>query len=74
MQAYIYKFYPYYHDNLKVRDNDMMGWALITSLLGFLMVMLAGYIFKDLVVRKFSAHILPISSNTIPGYSRWDSG
>jgi O-antigen/teichoic acid export membrane protein len=56
MQAYIYKFYPYYHDNLSVRDNDMLGWALTTSLLGFLMVMLAGYIFEDFVVRKFGAH------------------
>ncbi len=56
MQAYIYKFYPYYQDNLKVRDNDMMGWAFVTSLLGFFMVLSAGYIFKDLVVRKFSEH------------------
>ncbi|HVU85473.1 MAG TPA: hypothetical protein VHC50_11570, partial [Puia sp.] len=56
MQAYIYKFYPYYHDNLKVRDNDMMGWALTTSMLGFSMVMLAGFIFEDFVIRKFGAH------------------
>src|SRR5664279_502675 len=48
MQAYIVKFYPYYQDNLKVRDNDMMGWAFVTSILGF--------IFKDLVIRKFSAN------------------
>jgi O-antigen/teichoic acid export membrane protein len=56
MQAYIAKFYPYYQDNLKVRDNDMMGWAFITSLLGFAMVMAAAYIFKWLVVQKFSAN------------------
>ncbi|MDP4132105.1 MAG: oligosaccharide flippase family protein [Bacteroidota bacterium] len=56
MQAYIYKFYPYYHDNLQVRDNDMITWALLTSLLGFLMVMGAGYIFEDLVIRKFGEH------------------
>ena len=56
MQAYIYRFYPYYQDNLKVRDNDMMGWAFVTSLLGFIMVLAAGYIFKGLVVRKFSEH------------------
>jgi O-antigen/teichoic acid export membrane protein len=56
MQAYIYKFYPYYQDNLKIRDNDMMAWAFVTSLLGFTMVLAAAYIFKDLVVRKFSAH------------------
>jgi len=56
MQAYIAKFYPYYQDNLNVRNNDMMGWAFVTSLLGFIMVLAAGYIFKDLVIRKFSAH------------------
>ncbi len=56
MQAYIMKFYPYYQDNLKVRDNDMMGWAFVTSAFGFLIVLAAGYIFKDLVIRKFSAN------------------
>ena len=56
MQAYIFKFYPFYHDNLNVRDNDMLGWAFVTSLVGFLMVMMAGYIFEGLVIRKFGAH------------------
>jgi O-antigen/teichoic acid export membrane protein len=56
MQAYIYKFFPYYEDNLKLRDNDMMGWAFVTSICGFIMVLAAGFIFKDLVVRKFSEH------------------
>jgi len=56
MQAYILKFYPYYQDNLKVRDNDMMGWAFVTSMFGFIMVLSAGYVFKDLVIRKFSAN------------------
>ncbi len=46
MQAYISKFYPYYHDNLKVKDNDMMAWAFVTSILGFIMVLAAAYIFK----------------------------
>ncbi len=56
MQAYISKFYPYYQDNLKIRDNDMMAWAFVTSILGFIMVLAAAYIFKGLVVRKFSAN------------------
>jgi O-antigen/teichoic acid export membrane protein len=56
MQAYITKFYPYYQDNLKVKDNDMMGWAFVTSIFGFIMVLAAAYIFKGLVVRKFSAN------------------
>ncbi len=48
MQAYISKFYPYYQDNLKVQDNDMMAWAFVTSIFGFIMVLAAGYIFKGL--------------------------
>ena len=56
MQVYILKFYPYYQDNLEPRENDMMGWALMTSLFGFIMVLIAGFFFKDLVVRKFSAN------------------
>jgi len=48
MQNYIYKFYPYYNDNLPVRENDMMSWALLTSFLGFLLVMAGGLAFKDL--------------------------
>jgi O-antigen/teichoic acid export membrane protein len=56
MQAYIYKFYPYYKDNLEPQDSDMMTWSLLTSLTGFVLVLLAGFIFKDLVIRKFGAH------------------
>jgi len=56
MQAYINKFYPYYNDNLPVRENDMITWALLTSITGFVLVLLGGYIFKDLVIRKFGAH------------------
>ena len=56
MQAYIYKFYPYYHDNLDRKENDMAGLAFLSSALGFLLVMFAGYIFKSLVIRKFGAN------------------
>jgi O-antigen/teichoic acid export membrane protein len=56
MLAYIYKFFPYYQDNLKPKENDMMGRAFVTSLLGFIMVLSAGIIFKGLVIRKFSEH------------------
>jgi O-antigen/teichoic acid export membrane protein len=55
MQNYIYKFYPYYNDNLPVKENDMMSWALLTSLLGFILVMAGGLAFKDVVVRKYEA-------------------
>ncbi len=53
MPAYIYKFYPYYKDNLDKRKNDILSWALLVSLIGFCLVCLTGYYFRDLVIRKF---------------------
>ena len=53
MLAVIYKFYPYYNDNLKKKDNDLLSWTLLICIFGFILVCLAGYLFKDVVVRKF---------------------
>ena len=52
----IYKFYPYYKDNLEERKIDLMTWALIASFIGFLLIMLGGWYFEPLFVRKFSAN------------------
>jgi O-antigen/teichoic acid export membrane protein len=54
MPTYIYKFYPYYRDYLPLRKNDMITWALLAGVVGFLLVIGGGLIFKDLVIRKFS--------------------
>lgn len=51
--SYIFKFYHYYNDHLPPRKNDMITWALLVSLFGFLLVMIAGWFFKDVVIRKF---------------------
>ena len=56
MQAYIYKFFPYYNDNLPPTKNDMITWALLTSIIGFLLVTIGGYAFRNLVIRKYGAH------------------
>lgn len=53
MHSYIYKFYPYYKDNLPREKNDMVSWALVTCSIGFGLVVIAGFLFKDLVVRKY---------------------
>lgn len=53
MPAYIYKFYPYYHDHLTPRKNDQVTIALVTGLTGFAGVVAAGLLLKDLVVRKY---------------------
>jgi len=50
----IYKFYPYYKDNLEEHDIDLMTWALAVSLIGFLLVLIAGYLFQPFFVAHFS--------------------
>lgn len=54
--AVVYKFYPYYNDNLPKKKNDLLAWSLLISLLGFLLVVVAGIVLKDLVVKKFGGN------------------
>lgn len=56
MTSYVIKFYPYYRDNLPVRKNDQLTWAIIVSLAGFCLVIIAGILFKDLVIRKYGTN------------------
>jgi O-antigen/teichoic acid export membrane protein len=56
MISVVYKFYPYYNDNLPKKKNDLLTWAFIISFTGFCFVILAGIFFKDLVIRKFGAN------------------
>ncbi len=53
MPSYIYKFYPYYNDHLPVKKNDQLTIALVTGVMGFLLVLVAGILFKGLVVKKY---------------------
>ncbi|HVZ96702.1 MAG TPA: polysaccharide biosynthesis C-terminal domain-containing protein [Chitinophagaceae bacterium] len=66
MLPVIYKFYPYYQENLPKRKNDLLTWALVISTLGFCLVTLAGIIFKGLVIRKFQAN-----SELFVQYYKW---
>ncbi len=50
----IYKFFPYYKDNLAPKDNDLATWVLVASLVGFCLVIIGGLIFEPLIVQKFS--------------------
>ena len=54
----IYKFYPYYKDNLSKKENDLMTWSLLTGLCGFVLVVLGGWVFEPLIVKKFSANAI----------------
>jgi O-antigen/teichoic acid export membrane protein len=56
MPAYIYKFFPYYDAHLPRKKNDLISWALLVSTIGYLFVVIAGVLLKDLVIRKFSEH------------------
>ena len=42
MPSFIFKFHPYYNEHLPKKKNDMITWALLVSLAGFLLVMGAG--------------------------------
>lgn len=53
MHSYIYKFYPYYKDNLPTKKNDLLTWALTCASFGFVIVIIIGYFIRDLVVQKY---------------------
>ena len=56
MPSYIFKFHPYYNDTLPPRKNDMITWALLVSFVGFILVMIAGWSLKHLVIKKFGTN------------------
>lgn len=56
MPSVLAKFYPYYKDHLSDDKNDVISLALIIGVIGFILVCLAGWVFKDLVVQKYSAN------------------
>lgn len=56
MPSYIFKFHPYYNEHLSPKKNDMISWALIVSLIGFLLVIIAGLALKNLVIQKFGTN------------------
>lgn len=53
--AVLYKFFPYYQDNLEKKKIDLYGWVLLIPAIGFLLVLAGGYLFEPLIVRKYSA-------------------
>jgi O-antigen/teichoic acid export membrane protein len=52
MPGYILKFFPYYKSHLKDKENDQLTWALSVATVGFVFVVLAGIVFKDILVDK----------------------
>lgn len=56
MTSVMYKFYPYYTENLPKKKNDLLTWALVISFTGTILVLIAGILFKSIVIRKFSTN------------------
>lgn len=54
--SYLYKFFPYYKDNLEPRKNDILGVALTVALGGFLITCAGIFLLEPVIVRKFSAN------------------
>ena len=55
LAAVIYKFFPYYKDNLKEKENDLLSLCLVLALIGFVLTTFLGIIFEPLIVRKLHA-------------------
>ncbi len=49
----IYKFYPYYRDNLPDQEIDLVTWVLCASLIGFIMVLGIGIVFQPYMVKNY---------------------
>jgi O-antigen/teichoic acid export membrane protein len=54
--SFLYKFFPYYQDNVKPRENDMLAIALRVAMIGFIITCAGLYLIEPLIVRKFSAN------------------
>jgi O-antigen/teichoic acid export membrane protein len=55
VSAVLYKFFPYYQDNLDKKKIDLYAWVLLIPAVGFLLVMVGGWLFEPLVIRKYTA-------------------
>lgn len=54
--SYLYKFFPYYDDNLKPKENDLLTIALSIALGGFIVTCSTLFLLEPVIVRKFSAN------------------
>lgn len=49
----VLKFYPYYKGHLPDKENDLLTWSLLVSCVGFILVLIGGYLIEPLIVKKF---------------------
>ncbi len=62
----IYKFYPYYKDNLEEHKIDLMTWGMVSAFVGFIIVVVLGLYFQPVFVQQFSE-----KSKLIVDYYYW---
>jgi O-antigen/teichoic acid export membrane protein len=53
---YLYKFFPYYKDNLENKDNDLLGQAIKIAAVGFAATVLMLFLIEPIVIRKFGTN------------------
>jgi len=56
MPTYIVKFYPYYADHLSVRENDMLGLSMLSTIVGFILAIVAGIILKPFFIEIYKTN------------------
>ena len=53
---FLYKFFPYYEDNLEKKDNDLLGLAFKISGIGFILTVLIVLLAEPLIIKKFGTN------------------
>jgi len=52
----LYKFYPYYNDNLPEKKNELLSIVLGFCLGGFFIFCVVGYFIKSIVIKKYNTN------------------
>lgn len=55
-QQVITRFYPYYDFRKGKHKNDLLGWAIALSMIGFFIMVLLTIAFKHVIIRKFEGN------------------
>ncbi|MBS1743719.1 MAG: polysaccharide biosynthesis C-terminal domain-containing protein [Bacteroidetes bacterium] len=56
--TFLYKFFPYYKDNLKPKENDILSIAIVVALIGFTITSTGMFFLEPVITRKFSENSL----------------
>lgn len=54
--SYLFKFFPFYQDNLPNKKNDLLGIALMVALGGFAVTCGGIFLLEPVIVKKFSTN------------------